>query len=76
MSDWSAPLAGPAYAREVPPLDAPPHPAFCRCACGALLLARVWHNRTAAEAAHWELPRPPVTAALGRPHACQQVRAA
>lgn len=59
-----------AYAREYPPVDAPPAPAFVTCACGALLLARVWHNRTEEEPAYWELLAPPVTPLLGRPHVC------
>jgi hypothetical protein len=60
------------YPREVPALDAPPRGVFQRCHCGALLLARVWHNRTEAEEAHWELLDPPVTAARGLDHACEE----
>jgi len=60
------------YPRDVPPRDAPPRGVFTLCPCKALLLTRVWHNRTEAEEAHWELLDPPVTAALGLFHTCEE----
>jgi hypothetical protein len=61
------------YPCYMPPLDAPPTTAFWPCGCGALLLERSWHNRSAAMPAHWAIHEPPITAALGLPHACQGV---
>jgi len=61
------------YPTYIPPLDGPPHSAFWRCGCGTLLLERLWHNRTEAIPAHWEICEPPITAALGLPHTCPEV---
>ena len=51
---------------HIPP-DAPPHeppePAFAPCPdCGALVLARIWHEK------RWVMSRKVITPGLGVPH--------
>jgi hypothetical protein len=63
------------YPTHIPPLDAPPQSAFWRCHCGAVLIERIWHNRTAAVPAHWEIcdpPRSPIRDVAHTADVCQR----
>lgn len=47
------------------------HEVFVPCPqCGQLLLCHVWEAPSAGTPGRWVARVPPVTAALGRPHAC------
>mgnify|MGYP003395084321 CR=1 FL=1 len=50
--------------------SSPPEPAFSRCPCGALVIARVWVHGRVDAAPHWRELGEPQTPGLGKPHVC------